>query len=144
MKRKGNQEVTLGEYVKAICYQFRGWKDPLEKLNDFRQIEDLEGYIKDFDVLWNKTEISDNQVLIFFLRGLKVEIKNLVKMFGPKILNQAYNLASLQDNTPACRRFHQNYIKFILLNTNQTTQSKPNNNQTPYKLSPTMNTSNLK
>lgn len=73
-----------------------------------------------------------------------MEIKNLVKMFEPKALNQAYNLARLQDNTLAYRRSYQNYTKFVLLNTNQTTQSKPSNNQTPYKISPTLNTSNLK
>lgn len=50
-----------------------------------------------------------------------MEIKNLVKMFEPKALNQAYNLARLQDNTLAYKRSHQNYNKFILLNTNQTT-----------------------
>jgi hypothetical protein len=44
----------LGEYVKAICYRFRGQKDPLQELKDFRQIEDLESYIKDFDILWNR------------------------------------------------------------------------------------------
>lgn len=51
-------------------------------------------------------EISDNQALVFFLKGLKVKIKKLVKMFEPKALNQAYNLARLQDNTLACRKFH--------------------------------------
>jgi len=35
-KKKGDQEVTLDEYVNAICNWFRGQKDPLEELKDFR------------------------------------------------------------------------------------------------------------
>lgn len=37
-----------------------------------------------------------------------MEIKNLVNMFEPKILTQAYNLARIQDNTVAYRISHQN------------------------------------
>jgi len=81
----------------------------------------LKSYIKDFDILWNNAKISDNQALVFFSGGLRVEIKNLVKMFEPKALNQAYNMTRLQDNTLAYKRSHQNYNKFVLLNTSQTT-----------------------
>ena len=49
MKGKGNPKVTWSEYVKAICYWFRGQKDSLEELKDFRQIKDLESY-KNFDI----------------------------------------------------------------------------------------------
>jgi hypothetical protein len=58
-------------------------------------MRDLESYIMDFDILWNKAEISEKQALIFLLAGLEVKINNLVKMFEPKILNQAYNLTCL-------------------------------------------------
>jgi hypothetical protein len=58
-------------------------------------MRDLESYIRDFDILWNKAEISEKQALVFFLAGLKVKINNLVKMFEPKVLNQAYNLTRL-------------------------------------------------
>ena len=42
--------------------------------------------------------------MVFFIGGLEIEIKNPVKMFDPKALKQAYNLARLQDNTLAYRR----------------------------------------
>ena len=35
-------------------------------------------------MLWNKTETIEKQALVFLLGGLKVKIKNLVKMFEPK------------------------------------------------------------
>jgi hypothetical protein len=59
----------------------------------------LETYIQDFDVLWNKADISERQAMVFFIGGLEIKIKNPIKMFDPKALRQAYNLARLQDNT---------------------------------------------
>lgn len=94
-KSKSDQRVTWGEYVEAICCRFGGQNDPLKELKDLRQMRDLESYIMDFDILWNKAEISEKQALIFLLAGLEVKINNLVKMFEPKILNQAYNLTCL-------------------------------------------------
>jgi hypothetical protein len=46
--------------------------------------------------------------MMFFIRGLEVEIKNPVKMFEPKTVKQAYNLVFLEDNTFAYRRLHVN------------------------------------
>lgn len=58
-------------------------------------MEDLKGYIRDFDILWNRVEITKKQALIFFLGGLEMKVKNLVEMFEPNTLNQPYNLACL-------------------------------------------------
>ena len=55
----------------------------------------MKNYIKDFDILLNRAEIDERYALIFFLGGLETEIKNLVKMFEPKSLKQAYNLSRL-------------------------------------------------
>ena len=60
---------------------------------DLIQIGTLETYIQDFDILWNTVEILKKQSLMFFIGGLEIQIKNLVKMFEPKALKQAYNLA---------------------------------------------------
>jgi len=68
----------------------------------------LETYIKDFDILWNRSEISEKNALVFFIRGLEVEVKNLIKMFEPKTLEQAYTFARLQDNTLTHRRYSSN------------------------------------
>ena len=54
--------------------------------------------------------------MVFFIGGLEIEIKNPVKMFDPKALRQAYNLARLQDNTLSYRRSqpqsHQTFPKY--------------------------------
>lgn len=79
-------------------------KNPLKELMELRQTGSLETYIQDFDILWNKADIGEKQEMVFFIRGLEIEIKNPVKMFDPKALKQAYNLARLQNNTLAYRR----------------------------------------
>jgi hypothetical protein len=82
-----------------LCCRFGSQKDPLEELKDLKQKVDLETYTQEFDILWNRAEMTERQALVFFLGGLEVEIKNMVKMFEPKTLYQAYNLARLQENT---------------------------------------------
>ena len=69
--------------MEAICYNFDGHEASLEKLKNIKQIGDFEGYTRDSDILWTKAEISKNQALMFFLGGMELEIKNLVKMFEP-------------------------------------------------------------
>ena len=46
-----------------------------------------------------------------FLGGLEINIKNLVKMFEPKSLKQAYNLARLHNNTLTYRKVTPHYPK---------------------------------
>jgi hypothetical protein len=62
-------------------------------------------------MLWNRAQISEKQALVFFLGGLEIEIKNLVKMFEPKSLKQAYNLARLHNNTLTYRKITPHYPK---------------------------------
>lgn len=85
--------------MEAICYRFGGQQNPLEELMELKQLEDLKGYIQDFDILWNKAKISKKQALVIFLGGLEKEIKNTVKISESKTLKHAYTLARLQDNT---------------------------------------------
>jgi hypothetical protein len=73
----------------------------MEDLIDLKQVGTLENYIHNFDILWNKVGIGEKQALVIFLGGLELEIKSIVKMFEPKDLRQAYNLARLQANTLA-------------------------------------------
>jgi hypothetical protein len=82
---------------------------------DLIQIETLETYIQDFDILWNTIAILKKQALVFFIGGLEIQIKNLVKMFEPKALKQAYNLAHLQENIIFYRCTHFNPSKYTPL-----------------------------
>jgi hypothetical protein len=64
------QGVSWAEYMDALCYRFGGQKNPFEELTEYKQEGELEGYIKDFDILWNKAKISKRQALVFFLGGV--------------------------------------------------------------------------
>lgn len=63
--------------MEALCAKFGGQVDPLKELMDLRQTGNLEVYIQDFDSLWNKAEINEKQVMIFFIGGLEIKINNL-------------------------------------------------------------------
>jgi hypothetical protein len=104
LKSLGNQKSSWEDYVETICYWFGGQQDPLEELMELKQRGELEEYIQDFDILWNKAEVSEKQALVIFLGGLETEIKNTVKTFEPKTLRHAYNLSQLQSNTQTYRR----------------------------------------
>ena len=71
MWSSGGRVGTWNEYVEAICERFDGQKDLLEELKDLKQEGNLETYIKDFDILWNRVEIDEKYALVFFLGGLE-------------------------------------------------------------------------
>ena len=66
MRSIGNQVVTWNDYVEALYYRFGGQKNPLKELKDLKHEGDLETYIQDFDMLWNRAEIIEKQALVFF------------------------------------------------------------------------------
>jgi hypothetical protein len=70
--------------------------------------------------LWNKAEINEKQALVIFLGGMELEIKNTVKMFDPKTLKHAFNLARLQANTLSYRKSPGYIRKTSTLCTNPT------------------------
>lgn len=125
---------SRSEYVDALCSRFRGQKDPLKELMELRQVGNLETYIQNFDILWNRAEVNEKSALVFFIRGLGVEIKNL-----------AYNLAKLQQNTFTYRRNHPGHSKYPTQTTTQANQTRFNpyftthripNSSTPITLKP--------
>jgi hypothetical protein len=93
---------------------------------ELKQQGELEEYIQEFDILWNKAEMSEKQALVIFLGGLELEIKNTVKMFEPKTLKHAYKLARLQANTLAYRKSPSYVKRFPGGFTNRPTQTTAN------------------
>ena len=126
MRSLGGQIVSWSAYVSPMLPIWGGGeKNPLEELIELKQRNDLETYIKDFDILWNRSEISEKNALVFFIGGLDIEVKNMIKMFEPKSLKQAYTLARLQDNTLTHRRYGSNPTKQTYHPTTLSYQNKP-------------------
>ena len=92
----------------------------------FGRVRDLEEYIQDFDILLNKAEVNEKQALVIFLGGIDLEIKNTVKIFEPKTLKHAYNLAWLQANTLTHRKSPSYISKVASIYTNPTVSNPPN------------------
>ena len=55
----------------------------------------MEQHQEDFDSLLNKVELPANHAVSCFLSGLKDENQNVVRMFKPQTLYDAYYLAKL-------------------------------------------------
>ena len=125
LRSLGGQKTSWEDYVEAICYMFRGRQDPLEELIELSQHGDLEEYIQDFDILWNKAEINEKRALMIFMGGMELEIKNTVKMFEPKTLKHAYNLARLQPNTLSYRKSPSYVQKLVISCINPTANTFP-------------------
>jgi len=154
LKSLGNQKSSWEDYVEAICYQFGSQQDPLEELMELKQRGELEEYIQDFDILWNKAEVSEKQALVIFLERLETEIKNTVKMFEPKTLRHAYNLSRLQSNTQTYRRspayvkrppivFQHHSVPATITSPLHSTTNIANPHVAPQKTPPTPWTNNL-
>ena len=59
----------MARVYRGSMLQVWGEKNPLEELIELKQKNDLETYIKDFDILWNRSEISEKNALVFLQEG---------------------------------------------------------------------------
>ena len=116
--------------MEAISCRFGGQQDPLKAIMELKQQGNLEEYIQDFNILWNKAKINEKQALVIFLSSLELEIKNTVKMFEPKTLKHAYNLSRLQANTISYKTLSHPPKRYIPpFNTSQSQNHLPTNTQ---------------
>ena len=67
----------------------------VEELKELKQTGALQDYVKAFELLWDRAQLSESQALGCFLIGLNHEIEMEVRMFNPKTLQDAYSLAKL-------------------------------------------------
>ena len=63
------------------------------KQQTLKQSGTISNYHDQFEFLLGKVDLSEEYVISSLLSGLKLVIKEQVRMFMPKTLNQAYTLA---------------------------------------------------
>nr|GEX29542.1 retrotransposon-related protein [Tanacetum cinerariifolium] len=87
------------DYVRAISTLFSNaiLEDPMEEIASLQQGNELHEYNNAFDALLNKVTLSESQAISLYLKGLKPEIRGLVKMFKLGTLHEAYGLAKIQN-----------------------------------------------
>ena len=87
------------EYVMAMKSRFGSlaYEDPMAKLKKLKQTGSLKEYLRAFELLLDKAQLSQGKAISCFLAGLRHEMEMMVRMFNPKTLQEAYSLAKLQE-----------------------------------------------
>ena len=87
-------------FVKAVHVRFgaTSYDDPMESLRRLKQTSSVLAYKGQFKAISNRVQsLSESHKLSCFLSGLKDEVRLLVRMLGPKTLNEAFGLAKMQE-----------------------------------------------
>ncbi|PKA61698.1 putative mitochondrial protein [Apostasia shenzhenica] len=98
LRSRGNA-VSWEEYKVAISQRFaeRAYEDPLSDLITLKQDGTVNEYLDKFDEISSKLNLNDEQIVSFFVTGLKEEIQYGVRLLRPHNLREAANLASIQE-----------------------------------------------
>lgn len=111
----GNELVIWEEYVAALEIRFgtQGHKDPIYELLKIKQTGTVSAYHDLFEFLLDRVTVSEDYAVSFFINGLKPIIQQQVKMFFPKTVSQAYDLAQLfEDLAARTYSYEANYVWF--------------------------------
>ncbi|KAK4413075.1 hypothetical protein Salat_2954700 [Sesamum alatum] len=87
------------EYVCALNDRFRTffYEDPMSELVNLKQIGTTQEFLDKFYELLNSLELPEPYAVSCFLGGLKTDISIPVRMFKPKNIQEAINLAKLEE-----------------------------------------------
>ncbi|GJS25500.1 retrotransposon-related protein [Tanacetum coccineum] len=93
-------EKTHGELVTWELYETETYKrfgpcyeDPMEEIKNLSQKGTVPEYQDKFEALISRVELNESQAISCFVGGLQQDIGLMVKMFRPKSLYDAYQLA---------------------------------------------------
>ena len=87
-------------FAKAMHVRFgaTSYDDPMESIRRLKQTSSVLAYKGQFKAISNRVQsLSESHKLSCFLSGLKDEVRLLVRMLGPKTLNEAFGLAKMQE-----------------------------------------------
>ena len=74
-------------------FHYIEFTDPITDLVCFRQLTTVEEYYEEFEALLNLLQLLKDYALSIFVSNLKSEISKFVRLFHPKTLTHALNLA---------------------------------------------------
>ena len=87
-------------FVKAMHVRFgaTSYDDPMKSLTKLKQTSSVLAYKRQFEAVSDRVRnLAESHKLSCFLSGLKDEVRLLVRMLGPKTLNEAFRLAKMQE-----------------------------------------------
>ncbi|KAK7247608.1 hypothetical protein RIF29_42494 [Crotalaria pallida] len=94
--RKKAPELSWEKLVEAMVQRFGGRHlgNVYERLTTLRQTGDIEEFVQEFEVLVAQaSEVTEEQLLGYFLGGLRAEVRCRVRTHDPKEITQAMILA---------------------------------------------------
>nr|GEX13669.1 hypothetical protein [Tanacetum cinerariifolium] len=96
---KINGDVVTWEIYEAAIYKRFGpcYEDRMEEIKNLRQNGTVTDYQDQFEALVSRVELTESQAISCFVAGLQEDIGMMVKMFKPKSLYDAYQLARMQE-----------------------------------------------
>ena len=107
MRNQGSlSEVNWNQYVTKMRDRFskNEFTNPMLEIISLKQTASVEDYYEEFESLLNLLQLLDDYTLSIFISNLKPNISRLVRLFYPKTLTHALNLAkqleALIFNTP--------------------------------------------
>ena len=107
MKNQGSLfEVSWNQYIMEMRTRFSDneFTNLMLKIVSLKQTAFVEDFYEEFECLLNLLQLLDDYALSIFIGNLKPEISKPVRLFYPKTLTHAFNLAkqleSLIFNTP--------------------------------------------
>nr|GEW94209.1 putative mitochondrial protein [Tanacetum cinerariifolium] len=128
MKNRGEVSPTLDQYVEDLTSRFgEPYNDPMAELVDLKQTGTVAEYHDLFDEIISRLQMAPAYVLSCFIAGLEEDIRNMVRMFNPVHLQQAFCLAKIHETTLRRQQVKQTQ-KTPLLPTPAPTPFKNNTN----------------
>ena len=89
---KGIEWNSYLREMKGRFYDYE-YSDPMAELVSLKQTNTVEDFYEEFETLLNLLNLSNDYALSIFLSNLKLDIANSVKLFYPKNISYALNLA---------------------------------------------------
>ncbi|OMO99868.1 Retrotransposon gag protein [Corchorus capsularis] len=96
IRDKGSlHEVTWNQYSLSLQARFCDTEstNPFYVLVAHKHTNTVEEYFEEFESLLSLVDISEDQALGIFISNLKPEVEQRIRLFYPKTLNHAFNLA---------------------------------------------------
>ncbi|GJR39964.1 putative mitochondrial protein [Tanacetum coccineum] len=96
-------ELVTWELYETEIYKRFGpcYEDPMEEIKNLSQSGTVPEYQDKFEALISRVELTESQAISCFVGGLQQDIGLMVKMFRPKSLYDAFQLARMQESVKA-------------------------------------------
>ncbi|KAJ7962611.1 Retrotransposon gag protein [Quillaja saponaria] len=140
LRREGNVQTILSELLQEMHIRFQGniLSRPVIVLKNLKQVNGMDDYNEQFELLKNRRFMSKDVLLDHYLWGLKEEIVHGISLVEVTSLTQAMRLAKMQENLMNSTIYKKGYnhnTPNIIPDTNNSFSPRVSNSFSPYPYS---------